>query len=302
MIVGLLGILKAGGAYVPLNFEHPPARLGHQLQRDRRGCDRHAGGLLHRLPAFDGDVVCLDRDREALDAEPDTAPADSVLARRSRLRDLHVGLDRDAEGRRRDEREPRQLRPLDRSHASGRTPGRSRSGWSPRSPPTSATPRCSPLSATAARSCSVSPAAAADGAAAAAFLQAHPIDVLKITPSHLNALLVGADAARVLPRKWLVVGGEALSWDLVARVRELGECRILNHFGPTETTVGSCTFRSTRAELGHRDGDRADRIADREHGVLRARRASAAAFPRASPASSSSAAPASRAATWGVPT
>ena len=46
----------------------------------------------------------------------------------------------------------------------------------------------------------------------------------------------------MLPRRWLVVGGEALSWDLVARVRELGECRILNHYGPTETTVGSCTF------------------------------------------------------------
>jgi acyl-coenzyme A synthetase/AMP-(fatty) acid ligase/acyl carrier protein len=88
----------------------------------------------------------------------------------------------------------------------------------------------------------VSPAAAADGAATAAFLQAHPIDVLKITPSHLNALLIGSDAARVLPKKWLVVGGEALSWDLVARARELGECRVLNHFGPTETTVGSCTF------------------------------------------------------------
>src|SRR5581483_796772 len=27
-----------------------------------------------------------------------------------------------------------------------------------------------------------------------------------------------------------------------ARVRELGNCRILNHFGPTETTIGSCTF------------------------------------------------------------
>ena len=88
----------------------------------------------------------------------------------------------------------------------------------------------------------VSPAAAADAAAAAAFLRAHPIDVLKITPSHLNALLAGADAAAVLPQRWLVVGGEALSWDLVARVRELGDCRILNHYGPTETTVGSCTL------------------------------------------------------------
>jgi acyl-coenzyme A synthetase/AMP-(fatty) acid ligase/acyl carrier protein len=65
--------------------------------------------------------------------------------------------------------------------------------------------------------------------------------VLKITPSHLNAVLAGADA-EMLPRKWLVLGGEACSWDVVARVRELSDCRILNHYGPTETTVGSCTM------------------------------------------------------------
>jgi acyl-coenzyme A synthetase/AMP-(fatty) acid ligase/acyl carrier protein len=88
----------------------------------------------------------------------------------------------------------------------------------------------------------VSPGAAADAAAAAEYLRAHPVDVLKITPSHLNALLVGADGADVLPKRWLVIGGEALSWDIVTRVRELGSCRILNHYGPTETTVGSCTF------------------------------------------------------------
>ena len=35
-IVGLLGIQKAGAAFVPLNFEHPPSRLAHQLQRQRR--------------------------------------------------------------------------------------------------------------------------------------------------------------------------------------------------------------------------------------------------------------------------
>ena len=45
----------------------------------------------------------------------------------------------------------------------------------------------------------------------------------------------------MLPKRWLVVGGEALSWDIVARVRELGDCRVLNHYGPTETTIGACT-------------------------------------------------------------
>jgi acyl-coenzyme A synthetase/AMP-(fatty) acid ligase/acyl carrier protein len=65
--------------------------------------------------------------------------------------------------------------------------------------------------------------------------------VLKITPSHLGALLRANDG-RVLPRRWLVVGGERFGWDLVERIRGLAQCRILNHYGPTETTVGSTTL------------------------------------------------------------
>jgi acyl-coenzyme A synthetase/AMP-(fatty) acid ligase/acyl carrier protein len=72
-------------------------------------------------------------------------------------------------------------------------------------------------------------------------LEATPVDVLKITPSHLGALLAAGDA-RVLPRKWLVLGGERAPWDLIERVRALSDVAILNHYGPTETTVGSCTF------------------------------------------------------------
>jgi acyl carrier protein len=39
-----------------------------------------------------------------------------------------------------------------------------------------------------------------------------------------------------------VLGGEASSWDLVSRVFQLGQCTVLNHYGPTEATVGCCTF------------------------------------------------------------
>jgi acyl-coenzyme A synthetase/AMP-(fatty) acid ligase len=73
--------------------------------------------------------------------------------------------------------------------------------------------------------------------------------VIKITPTHLRALLAASDG--VLPRLCLVLGGEALSWELVARIRRAGaECRVLNHYGPTETTVGCCTF-----EVPRDDGD-----------------------------------------------
>ncbi|NEA32503.1 amino acid adenylation domain-containing protein [Streptomyces sp. SID13031] len=74
----------------------------------------------------------------------------------------------------------------------------------------------------------------------AAYMQNHRIDYLKITPSHLSALLDYPDPD-VLPRRALVLGGETARWDLVDSVRRLGDCRIINHYGPTETTVGSLT-------------------------------------------------------------
>ena len=65
--------------------------------------------------------------------------------------------------------------------------------------------------------------------------------MLKITPSHLGALLAGEHGGAVLPRRWLVIGGEVLAWGLVARIRELApDLRIVNHYGPTETTIGCC--------------------------------------------------------------
>jgi len=241
MIVGLLGILKAGAAYLPLNFEHPPARLAHQIVETKAVAVVTQEPLLDRLPEFDGEVVCIDRDRAELDREPETAPeghaspddlAYVIYTSGSTGTPKGVGVTNanvsnyvQAIGRQLGaDEEPRTFAMVSAiSTDLGNT-------------------AVFPALCLGGTLLLVSPAAAADGAVASAFLQANHADVLKITPSHLGALLVGADAAGVLPKRWLVVGGEALSWNLVARVRELGECRILNHFGPTETTIGSCTF------------------------------------------------------------
>ncbi|MGA2838337.1 MAG: amino acid adenylation domain-containing protein [Acidimicrobiales bacterium] len=80
--------------------------------------------------------------------------------------------------------------------------------------------------------------------------RANPVDVLKITPSHLEALL--AAGGTVLPRKLLISGGEALRWELVDRVTALSDCRVVNHYGPSETTVGSLVFELDSATLAHR--------------------------------------------------
>ncbi|HEY0185788.1 MAG TPA: amino acid adenylation domain-containing protein, partial [Rhodopila sp.] len=80
----------------------------------------------------------------------------------------------------------------------------------------------------------------------AAYMRAQQIDLLKIVPSHLSGLLQAADAADVLPEQCLILGGEATSAPLAARIAALKPgCRVVNHYGPTETTVGVLTREGT---------------------------------------------------------
>ncbi|RKH14792.1 amino acid adenylation domain-containing protein [Corallococcus sp. CA053C] len=81
--------------------------------------------------------------------------------------------------------------------------------------------------------CASNPVALAD------YFQRHPIDCMKVVPSHLAALLTAPVPAQVLPRKRLVLGGESSTWALLETVHALApECEVHNHYGPTETTVG----------------------------------------------------------------
>jgi amino acid adenylation domain-containing protein len=67
---------------------------------------------------------------------------------------------------------------------------------------------------------------------------AFPVDYLKITPSHLTALLTDENAS-VLPRVGVVLGGERLPWALCTKVRGLrADLKLINHYGPAECTIG----------------------------------------------------------------
>ncbi|MBW4454435.1 MAG: amino acid adenylation domain-containing protein [Nostoc indistinguendum CM1-VF10] len=83
---------------------------------------------------------------------------------------------------------------------------------------------------------------ASDPAALANYFRRHPIDCLKIVPSHLSALL-SSECWEIVPRQLLILGGEAADWDLIEKIeKNVPNCRILNHYGPTETTVGVLTY------------------------------------------------------------
>lgn len=71
------------------------------------------------------------------------------------------------------------------------------------------------------------------------------VDLLKIVPSHLQALL-DAGEGHVLPKRCLVLGGEAVKPRLLQAVARLAPgVRVINHYGPTETTVGALTSQLT---------------------------------------------------------
>jgi amino acid adenylation domain-containing protein len=80
----------------------------------------------------------------------------------------------------------------------------------------------------------------------------HTLDVLKITPNHFTALVAGKQGGELnalVPRKWIVLGGEALRPEVARTLLSAERCRVLNHYGPTEATVGVLTFEATQASI-----------------------------------------------------
>jgi amino acid adenylation domain-containing protein len=242
LLAALLGILKAGGAYLPLNFAHPPARIAHQMAESGARVLVTETALLDRLPPLAAaTVVCVDRDEAAIAA----APADAQT----------VGADAGAED----------LAYVMYTSGSTGTPkgvavthgnlanytAAIRDRWGTSQPLRSAVvseistdlgnTAIFPVLAGGGCVHLINPELSMDGPALAEYIAEHEIDLIKITPTHLRALLAADE--RCLPGRWLVLGGEALSWELADRIIATGiGCRVLNHYGPTEATIGCSTF------------------------------------------------------------
>ncbi len=246
-IVGLLGVLKAGGAYVPLDADNPSAHLTKLVGETRLAVLVTQERFLNRFPDFKGEIICFDRDEALLNQQSDSNP--SVLSTPEHL--AYVIYTSGSTGT------PKGAAITHRSLLNyNHFVSHSLLAKSFAASPHLHFAVVSTLNADLGNTCLfpsltsggtlhiISYEAATNPAMLHEYMSAHPIDVLKITPSHLKALLSAGDEFGLLPRRTLIMGGEALTHDVLKLVRaRKSTCEVINHYGPTETTVGVLTCR-----------------------------------------------------------
>ncbi len=241
MMIGLLAILKAGGAYLPLDPVLPKESLSFRLQ------DAQAAILLtqHQLAdalAIDvAQVVCIDTDWDMIAQCPDVNPISSTKIENL----VYVLFTSGSTGKPKGVAvEQRQLL----NYVQGildklKLP--EQANFATISTIAADLGNTAIFLALCTGGCLhvISHERATNPEALLEYCDRHPIDCLKIVPSHVNALLTASQPEKILPRNYLILGGEPLSWNLVAKLQQYApNCQIINHYGPTEATVGVLTY------------------------------------------------------------
>jgi amino acid adenylation domain-containing protein len=241
MIVGLLGILKAGGAYLPLDSTLPTQNLTSRLQDAQVPIVLTQKSLQHHLPKDAVTAICLDADWDAIAQCNDTNPSSEVTIENL----LYVIFTSGSTGKPKGVAiEHQQLV----NYLNSITPQlnlQTAAHFANVSTLAADLGNTVIFSSLCSGGCLhlISFEVATNALALAEYCCQYPIDCLKIVPSHLASLLASAPPQSILPRQLLILGGEAATWDLIEQIQQQApNCRILNHYGPTEATVGTLTY------------------------------------------------------------
>ncbi len=253
LIVALLGILKAGGAYVPLDPGLPQSRRSMILEE---AGVRVVVSRAELSAGVDSRLVCLANDSGVIAGES----ADNPSIKISDQNLAYVIFTSGSTGR------PKGVAVEHRQLVNYINGIWETLDLPPRSSFASVSTIAADLGNTSVFSAlckggalhMVSEEDSSDPDRLAEYFKKNEIDCLKIVPTHLAALLSASDPAAILPRRRLVLGGEALPWSLVEKIASLKpDCALLNHYGPTEATVGALTnkaedhlYRSETVPLG----------------------------------------------------
>lgn len=241
MIVGLLGILKAGGAYVPLDPAYPQERLAFILSDTQTPVLLTQKRLVQSLPKHSAKVVCLDADDRLIAQEKEENPLCGVKAsnlayvmytsgstgRPKGVSIIHRGVVRLACGADYANLTSKevflQLAPISFDASTFEIWGCLLNG----------------------ARLVVFPAHTPSLEELGQVVKLHQITTLWLTAG-LFHLMVDERLEDLLPLGQLLAGGDVLSVPHVQKVlQELGECRVINGYGPTESTTFTCSHLMT---------------------------------------------------------
>jgi amino acid adenylation domain-containing protein/FkbM family methyltransferase len=260
MIVALLSVIKSGAAYLPLDPTSPIDRLDFILKNSRAEALITVGGIVETESFSETPIVWLDRDwrgisvmnREDLKRQilphnlayviytsgSTGSPKGVVVEHRQLMNYVHSIVRRMG---------------LPAGSTFGALSTVSADLGNTAIFPSLATGGCLHL---------VPDHLSVDAERLEDYFSSHPVDCLKIVPSHLAGLLSSAAPGAILPRELLILGGEAAGSRLVQTISKgspggkVVEPALMNHYGPTETTVGVMTNFAG----GEKSGGRSDTL------------------------------------------
>jgi surfactin family lipopeptide synthetase A len=250
MLVALLAVLKAGGAYVPLDPAYPRERLAFMLEDARVRILLTEKRLLAKLPVHAAEVVCLDRDAEAIAAHAGETPVSAVTPENL----AYVIYTSGSTGK------PKGVMIPHRALVNLLLSMRGQLGITADDTLLAATSLSFDIAGlelylpllVGARVAIVPQEVAAHGRRFAALIEQSGATMMQATPTVWRALI---DAGwQGSARLHILCGGEALPQELARQLLLAGR-RLTNLYGPTETTIWSTLHEVTDAErpvpLGH---------------------------------------------------
>src|SRR6184192_2425632 len=234
MVVGLIGILKAGGAYLPLDPSYPAERLSFMLADAGAAVLITHSALRDRLGGHAVRVVELDSEAAAIAAQPSSAPASAVRPQNL----AYVIYTSGSTGT------PKGVAVTHGSLANVLLAMREQTGVARRDRLMAVTTLAFDISALELFLPLISGAGVAvapreivsDPRALARMVEKTGTTLLQATPTLWHALT--SDGGEGLQSLTMLVGGESLTGNLSAALRDLGR-QVTNLYGPTETTIWS---------------------------------------------------------------
>ena len=244
ILVGLLGILKAGAAYLPLDPAYPQERLTFMLEDAQVPVLLTQQLQVEKLPSHRAKVVCLDTDWDAINRESQENPISSVTADNlayvmytsgstglpKGVNIIHRGVVRLVKGANYADLSAEQIflqvAPISFDASTWEIWGSLLNGarlviFPPH------TPSLEELGQV---------------------IQQYQITTLWLTAS-LFHLMVDERLEDLKPLRQLLAGGDVLSVPHVQKfLQKIGDCKLINGYGPTENTTFTCCYPITEPD------------------------------------------------------